>query len=753
MAAIRYAEGNKIDYTKKIAIRKLPEIWTYRSYDTKIEEMITKIIDTIENGRCNLNNKNRFVIFTRLVNEEACRIEKYLQDHNERFEEFSIEASSGKITYKIVTGSSETGVGEFSHNGLYKPLPDILIITYQISEAGVNLPGFNYVINFHIPAYPASLEQRFGRVDRMGDKNGTQYKELHMVFLLLEIGMETNKMNFYNAIWLYRNSIISCIPSKNSVLTSDIIHALQSDKELLGEYYGRLLEMCKDDNYLEIVYNCLRANTESDDVLMEHNTESVKTLMDFCKENELMSAATDNSDGFVEFQKTVEETLLGRREEISRLSRTVDDEIILRIIHDSGDKIFYVNKAEVEKCETGEDISSKITWYDPIKDCAKNIIESDSYTEYEKKFNQLIKKPWEISRVRAKFRNQVEEFFERQFCHDIKDYWKEHEGSHRDPIFIGRLKNIFVDDYKKLFSDKWSDITKEEKDKDADIFLESCCDKYNIRGWLEELPFFIMCRKFGEYLYDVCFCRKRWEKGLYFKDQFKGAGPLVEAFYKLELNHYIPDFIKYKCDKKKNYFDLFTTYWFPLEEKGGYGFGFVCSNWLQLAFISFEAIDCPSTIKYILQKIDYLQKGNSESLDYQSRDDFPKTWNYSRNLFCDIILTENGSNWREFAKHSPSTTYLLPYYKFGTGFRNWTLNEAKDDKCKVYDIWTYIILKLLMEESYGRGKFRYIVHEPEYLGSRYRGNLEFVVNDLLLLLKENPNAPYPFPGQVLDYGL
>ena len=68
------------------------------------------------------------------------------------------------MTYKIITGENS---GELSQYSKKENLPTVLILTYQIAEQGVNLPGFDHIINYNIPAFPSSLEQRMGRIDRM----------------------------------------------------------------------------------------------------------------------------------------------------------------------------------------------------------------------------------------------------------------------------------------------------------------------------------------------------------------------------------------------------------------------------------------------------------------------------------------------------------------------------------------------------------------------------------------------------------
>lgn len=48
-------------------------------------------------------------------------------------------------------------------------------IAFLNNKVGVNLPTYNYVINYHIPPVPGYLEQRYGRIDRLNSKNNPLY--------------------------------------------------------------------------------------------------------------------------------------------------------------------------------------------------------------------------------------------------------------------------------------------------------------------------------------------------------------------------------------------------------------------------------------------------------------------------------------------------------------------------------------------------------------------------------------------------
>ena len=140
-----------------------------------------------------------YVCFLRARVDE--KIEKYLQEYQGEDYQFvkSTVAVKGKKAYYSVNGkiSREMGILPTNFSGK-NDLPDILILTYQMAEQGGNLPGYNYVVNYHISAFPASLEQRFGRVDRMG----SLYPDIHICYLISErrYSGDIYTINFFSII-------------------------------------------------------------------------------------------------------------------------------------------------------------------------------------------------------------------------------------------------------------------------------------------------------------------------------------------------------------------------------------------------------------------------------------------------------------------------------------------------------------------------------------------------------------------------
>ncbi len=153
------------------ARRLLADIWEFEGTQNKNEVLLEQI------NKCYNDNPkdNKFVIFTQYVSKEAKDIAKYLEEESD-FSNFD-EVTDVKKTYKVITGENSYELNKFSRE---ENLPTVLIVTFQIAEQGVNLPGFNYVINYHIHGTPSKLEQRFGRIDRMGGKSDTQIEKKYI---------------------------------------------------------------------------------------------------------------------------------------------------------------------------------------------------------------------------------------------------------------------------------------------------------------------------------------------------------------------------------------------------------------------------------------------------------------------------------------------------------------------------------------------------------------------------------------------
>lgn len=98
-------------------------------------------------------------------------------------------------------------------------IPDILIVTWQVAQVGVNLPTFNHVIHYNISQLPGSIEQRFGRIDRMT----TNMHNLHNIYCFDE--GSTSHHNLSIALENYMNTLVNSncnLPVKNLLLNQGL---------------------------------------------------------------------------------------------------------------------------------------------------------------------------------------------------------------------------------------------------------------------------------------------------------------------------------------------------------------------------------------------------------------------------------------------------------------------------------------------------------------------------------------------------
>ena len=683
ITALEYVEGGKIDFKKTKSIRKVPEIWRYETHQ-KIPEMVSKILQIVrpDTGGCG-KEKNRFVIFTRLIQDEAVLIEDYLRNDSEHFCEFSQATDAGeKLSYARVDGSTSTlyRVGDFSDNGDTKRLPDILIITYQIAEAGVNLPGYNYVINYHIPAYPSALEQRFGRIDRMGKKNGTHYAEIHMIFLLSKQEMETNKQNFYYAVFIYKHMLLSVIPAKNILLTKEIISEQQDELSLLQERYDALYEQCKTPDGIR-------------KAIEELEEEANSELAQFCQGQELVPGEDKNMD---EFQDEVLERLKELKNNLNKLDEKLGGAELEQLLEKIQDRIYYFGSDDqngIDGVHTLDAIRN-----DSGTGCAEKIYELDEYKNYAEYFEKSIRTPLRLAEVRKTYKDRVEEFFEEQFMKSIKDkYGVEYGVEYGENNYVGTFEKIFTHDYKSLLMQElFADVQDAEKE-DVRLFCDYCT-----KTWVETLPFFEMCKQYGKLLND----RIINERG--------SCHVLWSAYYELKEENMIPKRLA-DCDAQ---FETFLVRKVKKDIGNGWcslDYEYECSNWFKLAFHCFQNSDKDGIMDLMLEYVEVCSDNSMENLERMKKleEEIPKKiiWPALIDKFYDFFFTNDlfefttdlkRYSWRYYYKVK-TWSCLLPRVSSGRGSKQMEISSDNGFNIKCRDFWTRCIFKLLMVGSNIRG--------------------------------------------------
>lgn len=222
--------------SKKGSKRRFASIWRIgdniaKDAKSKEECLFLNIQDILNKDR-----EHHFVIFS--TKQQAKELGKYFGERN--FREYNSNyLNNGDKTYRVITGDNSDELGNFGKKDSAKN-PTILFVNYQIAEQGLNLPGFDYVVNFQISRFPSRLEQRFGRIDRL-DRNGSgKYETINICYVLDNILFDTSTLNFYFAMEEYLESIIPFLPSRNMILNEEILLSLEN---VAKDTKNKLLDM------------------------------------------------------------------------------------------------------------------------------------------------------------------------------------------------------------------------------------------------------------------------------------------------------------------------------------------------------------------------------------------------------------------------------------------------------------------------------------------------------------------------------
>lgn len=382
MFALQEKNGKAV-YERKKAMRQVPEIWSF-SYNGSLEnknkclaENIAKIRNSADQDSSNAL-PSRFVVFTRLV-------DKNFPDSSYALEEY-LKKYFPHLNIQVITGDNRSILRDIQLKRI--DCPDILIMTYTIAEQGVNLPEFNYVINYHIPAYPSSLEQRFGRVDR----KTSEYDEIHMVYLLGD-GLGTSEMNFYNAMSVYKYDLVPNMPVKNCLLNREILSQIEEKQEDLIKHLENIEKIL--ENKSDIVR----------DYILNNGASSLNTVSDIASSLEyIKEALSEKCFDFADINSEIEALTRDIKQRIAKLSKKPASSAFDDFISKSGDSIFYYDQ------DTGTTLNiSPSSALEGDNTAAGIIAESEKYKDYCGWFEENIKL---LSDFRAKYAEGVNQIIE-----------------------------------------------------------------------------------------------------------------------------------------------------------------------------------------------------------------------------------------------------------------------------------------------------------------------------------------------------
>ena len=341
-------------FIKNRSKRYEPIKWSVGESELK-EEVLVKNIE--EEFSKNLNNK--FLIFVNTLEIQG-RIIGVLEKNYIKYD--------GKENYQKTfwianskTKAKDGGYDVTDFEDCSKVIPDILVVTSGLVEAGVSLPGYNYVVNYSISSLPASIEQRFGRIDRIND---SKYEDIKIVFLLSSYN-RSEMENFNTAFYSFYNQLNrGKVPSKNIIFNCETITDLKEYQIQEIQKIGMIF----NNEYLKNNYNLL-----DEQGFKTNYRELIKPRIKIIikKKNECAS--------YEEFEKSILDYI---DSECNRLENKYN-EIINKFSNTSNtdneaDKIMYCNE-NLELCTI-----------DAISECSELIKGGENYMKYLEEYESEI---------------------------------------------------------------------------------------------------------------------------------------------------------------------------------------------------------------------------------------------------------------------------------------------------------------------------------------------------------------------------
>lgn len=144
-----------------------------------------QLIDFLES----LDDKSKVVLFTHFVGMVELlkeTLDKY------KYKNICIHGQQGSPLY-CPTNNRVKVIDEFNKDDNCK-----ILVTSDILTEGVNITSANYIVNFDMLFNPAKMEQRVGRIDRLG----TKHKVINIVNI---IAINTIEEDVFKTVWEKRN--------------------------------------------------------------------------------------------------------------------------------------------------------------------------------------------------------------------------------------------------------------------------------------------------------------------------------------------------------------------------------------------------------------------------------------------------------------------------------------------------------------------------------------------------------------------
>ncbi|WP_339831779.1 helicase-related protein [Paenibacillus sp. FSL R7-0272] len=433
----------------------------YEDSKTTQQQKAEQTVEFLE-SRLKEQHDARFVIFTRFIEKEARVLRQALEDAN--FMEFRAETTGN--SFAIVSGSNNYELADYSNKTKESILPTVLVVSYQIAEQGVNLPGYNHVINYHIPAFPSAIEQRYGRIDRLS-KSGKQYEAIYNCFILTTNFYDSNNSNFYTAISISLNNLLKFIPSRNTLLSRKTLTSYLSEASVLQKQRELFTDALKCQEQIANLYFSLK----TDEVTKDDSNTTYQLLFSLYEQVEDFEF-NDEPHNIDRFKKALED-VLSTFDVLSEKGTRLAEELLKKydVAAETAiwDNIFY--RSTIDLHENLSDLNA-------IKEAAAFIRESDAYAEYRNRFERELAPNYRFNQ----YKKALDYFFYKQFDNN--------QLSYVFPVAVNQSYQKVVFDCQEIIKELAVKMGQKLTEADMQIILTS------INRWAPKLPLFVFFREF-----------------------------------------------------------------------------------------------------------------------------------------------------------------------------------------------------------------------------------------------------------------
>lgn len=214
---------------------KIEEKYSFPQKDSKLEYLINLL-----KGEDNIFKKhNKIVIFAHYI--ETCNyITAKLLEENQDFEVYSI---TGSMTKQMQNKNKK----------IFLDSKKAILVCSDVCKEGVNLQCASVLINYDLPFNPAILEQRIGRIDRIGQTN-----EIDIYNFIVD-GTYDNRLYF--EILMDKLNLIQLHSQDGNLVPLNVTNQEEDSKTEWDNTINSALESIKDNaNELKNLLDAIETN-------------------------------------------------------------------------------------------------------------------------------------------------------------------------------------------------------------------------------------------------------------------------------------------------------------------------------------------------------------------------------------------------------------------------------------------------------------------------------------------------------------